>query len=141
MRARSWKLFFPAALATSSAPDWAGAEPAEAPSAAVVTIVASTIMSFLRSLTASFLPSTIKVVPAGTVRSFTPSASESVSYQLMESTGPVYDVLYTFGQDSAAKSGAYGLNVHASRTSWYLEYQRAGGYDIIAGCWPGETQH
>src|SRR5947209_16088698 len=54
-------------------------------------------------------------------------------FVLMESTGPVYDVLYKFGEDTGAKDGAYGLNVHAPPSSWYLEEQRAGGYDLIAG--------
>jgi hypothetical protein len=51
----------------------------------------------------------------------------------MESTGPVYDVLYKFGENDAAKSGAYGPNVHAPRSAWFLEYQRVGGYDVTAG--------
>jgi hypothetical protein len=59
--------------------------------------------------------------------------SEINRFVLMESTGPVYDVLYKFGQDDAAPDGAVGLNQTASRSAWYLEYQRAGGYDVTAG--------
>jgi hypothetical protein len=54
-------------------------------------------------------------------------------FVLMETTGPVYDVLYKDGQDDAAKNGAYGPNISAPRSAWYLEYQRAGAYDLTAG--------
>jgi len=55
------------------------------------------------------------------------------SFVRIESSLPVFDVLYRYGHNDAASNGAYGPNVTAPRSAWFLEYQRAGGYDIIAG--------
>lgn len=51
----------------------------------------------------------------------------------LESSPPVFNVLYKYGQVTVGASGAYGANVRAPRTAWYLEEQRAGGVDIFDG--------
>lgn len=51
----------------------------------------------------------------------------------LENSRPVYDVLYRYGHVDAPPNGAYGPNVTAPRSAWFLEYQRAGGYDLFAG--------
>lgn len=51
----------------------------------------------------------------------------------VETSRPVFNVLYHYGHAAAAPSGAYGPNVTAPRSAWLLEYQRAGGVDVIAG--------
>jgi hypothetical protein len=55
------------------------------------------------------------------------------SFVRVESSLPVFDVLYRYGHNDPAPNGAYGPNVTAPRSAWFLEYQRAGGYDVIAG--------
>src|SRR5438270_8061028 len=50
-----------------------------------------------------------------------------------ESSGPVFNVLYHYGRVTSAANGAYGPNVTARRSAWFLEYQRAGATDVIAG--------
>jgi hypothetical protein len=52
---------------------------------------------------------------------------------MLESTGVVFDVLYRYGHLDSASSGAYGPNVGAPSSRWFLESQRAGGYDVTAG--------
>lgn len=51
----------------------------------------------------------------------------------LESSPPVFDVLYKYGQVEGQPDGAYGANVHASPHAWYIEEQRAGGVDIFDG--------
>lgn len=51
----------------------------------------------------------------------------------LESSTPVYDVLYRYGQVSAASNGAYGANITAPRRAWFIEEQRAGSIDILDG--------
>jgi hypothetical protein len=51
----------------------------------------------------------------------------------LESSTPVFDVLYRYGQNVPDARGAYGPNVTAPASAWFLEYQRAGGSDVIAG--------
>ncbi len=62
----------------------------------------------------------------------TSSVPQSAFYRL-ESSTPVFDVLYRYGQNTPAANGAYGPNTTAPRSDWYLEYQRAGDTDVIAG--------
>lgn len=51
----------------------------------------------------------------------------------METNPAVVNVLYRYGQNVSAANGAYGPNVTAPRSAWFLEYQRAGALDIIDG--------
>ncbi len=51
----------------------------------------------------------------------------------MESGTAVFDVLYRYGQNVPDARGAYGPNITAPSSAWFLEYQRAGGTDVIAG--------
>lgn len=55
------------------------------------------------------------------------------AFLTLESSTPVFDVVYRYGEARAASNGAYGGNVSASRSHWYVETQRAGAVDIIAG--------
>jgi hypothetical protein len=57
----------------------------------------------------------------------------STRFVRMESSTPVFDVLYRYGQNVPDANGAYGANTTAPRSAWFLEYQRAGGTDVIAG--------
>jgi hypothetical protein len=68
-----------------------------------------------------------------------PHAPGVSAFVALESSTPVFDVLYRYGQNTAASNGAYGPNITAPRTSWYVEYQRAGGTDVIAGVLRGDT--
>ena len=61
------------------------------------------------------------------------SAGDGSSFVRLESSAPVFDVLYRYGQNVPDTSGAYGPNTRAPRSAWFLEYQRAGGTDVIAG--------
>jgi hypothetical protein len=62
------------------------------------------------------------------------SASPGIrAYLSMEMSPLLWDVIYQYGQSKAAANGAYGPNVTAPRSNWFLEYQRAGGQDVIAG--------
>ncbi len=51
----------------------------------------------------------------------------------VESSAPVYDVLYWAGQNTPAANGAYGPNISDPASSWFLEYQRAGAIDVLDG--------
>jgi hypothetical protein len=51
----------------------------------------------------------------------------------IESSKPVFDVLWKYGAVGAAPSGAYGANINAPRSAWYIEEQRAGVTDVIDG--------
>lgn len=51
----------------------------------------------------------------------------------VESSAPVFDALYRYGQNVPDSRGAYGPNTTAPASAWFLEYQRAGGTDVIAG--------
>ncbi len=51
----------------------------------------------------------------------------------MESSTAVFDALYRYGQNVPDARGAYGPNTTAPPSAWFLEYQRAGGTDVIAG--------
>jgi hypothetical protein len=42
-------------------------------------------------------------------------------------------VVYRYGSNVPAADGAYGPNVTAPLSAWFLEYQRAGALDVIAG--------
>jgi hypothetical protein len=55
------------------------------------------------------------------------------SFVRLESSPTVIDVLYRYGHNDPAPNGAYGPNATAPGSAWFLEYQRAGGYDIVAG--------
>ncbi len=61
------------------------------------------------------------------------ATASSSPFVRIESSAPVFDVLYRYGQNVPDARGAYGLNSAAPRSAWFLEDQRAGGYDIIAG--------
>jgi len=51
----------------------------------------------------------------------------------IESSAPVFRVLYQYGQNTPAANGAYGPNISDPASSWYLEYQRAGAIDVLDG--------
>ncbi|MBV9281101.1 MAG: hypothetical protein JOZ41_13550, partial [Chloroflexi bacterium] len=55
------------------------------------------------------------------------------SFVRVETSTPVVDVLYRWGQVDAASGGAYGPNATAPRSAWFLEYQRAGAVDVVDG--------
>jgi hypothetical protein len=55
------------------------------------------------------------------------------AYVRLESSTAVVDVIYRYGHNDPAPSGAYGVNIKAPHTAWYLEEQRAGGTDVIGG--------
>jgi hypothetical protein len=61
------------------------------------------------------------------------SGSGVAAFVRVESSEPVYDVLYRYGQNVPAANGAYGPNVTAPRTAWFVEYQRAGAIDVEDG--------
>jgi hypothetical protein len=71
--------------------------------------------------------------PAGATIPTTPSGLASTPFVKMELSTPVFDVLYQYGENVPAGNGAYGPNSTAPRSAWFLEYQRAGGTDVIAG--------
>lgn len=48
----------------------------------------------------------------------------------LERNPAVFDVLYRYGQIAGAPDGAYGPNVTAPRSAWFLEAQRAGATDL-----------
>lgn len=51
----------------------------------------------------------------------------------VESSRPVFDVLWKYGHVDPAPNGAYGANVNAPRSAWFIEEQRAGATDVIDG--------
>lgn len=51
----------------------------------------------------------------------------------VETSPTIFNVLYRWGQIVPEPDGAYGPNVVARRSAWYVEYQRAGSTDVIAG--------
>jgi hypothetical protein len=52
----------------------------------------------------------------------------------LESSTPVVNVLYRYGQASGvAADGAYGANLRAPASAWFLEEQRAGAVDLYDG--------
>ncbi|GAC1398624.1 MAG: hypothetical protein NVSMB52_12160 [Chloroflexota bacterium] len=51
----------------------------------------------------------------------------------LESSTPVFEVLYRYGRNDPAGNGAYGANISAPPTAWFLEEQRAGGIDVMDG--------
>lgn len=56
-----------------------------------------------------------------------------------ETSTLLVNVLYRYGRTTAAANGAYDVNVHAPRSHWYMEAQRAGATDVIAGVVRGDT--
>lgn len=87
-------------------------------------------------LLAGFLALALHLGPAPAVDTSTAAGmttGASSPFIHMESSTPVFDVLYRYGQNVPAATGAYGPNISAPRSAWYLEYQRAGGTDVIAG--------
>jgi hypothetical protein len=67
------------------------------------------------------------------------ASSGVASYVRTESSSDVVNVLYRYGHNDPAASGAYGVNVAAPAHHWYIEEQRAGGTDVTAGCIRGDT--
>jgi hypothetical protein len=55
------------------------------------------------------------------------------SYLQVETSDPVVNVLYKYGSLHPAANGAYGSNVTAPPTAWFVEEQRAGATDVIDG--------
>src|SRR5437588_7423344 len=55
------------------------------------------------------------------------------TFTRVESSPPVFDVLWKYGHVDPVPSGAYGANVNAPRSAWFLEEQRAGATDVIDG--------
>ena len=68
-----------------------------------------------------------------TMASAVPSHSGIHAFMHVEGSQPVYEVLWKYGQVDAATNGAYGANLAAPRSSWFLEEQRAGATDVIDG--------
>lgn len=60
------------------------------------------------------------------------------AYLRVESSQPVFNVLYRYGRVDAAPNGAYGPNATAPASHWYVEYQRAGATDVISGVLRGD---
>ena len=91
-------------------------------------------------LLAGFLAVALRMGPApavefsaGATIPAAPSTLASTPFAKVESSTSVFDVLYQYGENVPAANGAYGPNVTAPRSAWFLEYQRAGGTDVIAG--------
>ncbi len=51
----------------------------------------------------------------------------------MEVSAPVFNTQYHYGKITPASNGAYLQNVGSSRSSWYIEDQRYGETDVVAG--------
>lgn len=74
----------------------------------------------------AFIP--LLLLPARSA--FTPHSSHFIA---VETSPPVYDVLYKYGQVEGAANGAYGANIKAPAHAWFIEEQRAGSVDVIDG--------
>lgn len=70
---------------------------------------------------------------SATARSTAGAQGGLPAFLRIESSAPVFDVLYRYGQVTPAPDGAYPPNTTDPRTAWYLEYQRAGAVDVIDG--------
>lgn len=86
-----------------------------------------------RALSLAFLAVAALWAPSATAFASTPPATGVPAYVRVESSAPVVNVLYRYGHNDAAASGAYGVNATAPRSAWFIEEQRAGGTDVIAG--------
>lgn len=68
-----------------------------------------------------------------------PSPSRSIwrvpetAFLRTETSAQVISVLYRYGANAPGARGAYGSNLTAPKSDWYLEDQRAGGLDVIDG--------
>jgi hypothetical protein len=94
------------------------------------------ILFALAVAAALFLPHSLPAGSSGTEASPAPVPAEKPGPNALvwlESSTPVVDVLYRYGQAIGAAGGAYGANVRAPRSAWYLEEQRAGAVDIYDG--------
>ena len=74
----------------------------------------------------------LAIVPAAPSAAAT-SSSGLAAFVRLEESAPVFGVLYRYGKVTPAADGAYGPNVTAPRSAWFLEYQRAGSTDVIGG--------
>jgi hypothetical protein len=100
-------------------------------------------MGMRRLLLLLFALGSIAVLPTRTVLAdannevpvaISPSWPSGVqSFLKMEESQAVFNVLYHYGKVKAAAGGAYGPNLTAPKTAWYVEYQRAGNVDVTAG--------
>ena len=61
------------------------------------------------------------------------SLAQIRSFLRVETSDSVVEVLYKYGSVHATTSGAFGENVSAPPTAWFVEEQRAGATDVIDG--------
>lgn len=94
-----------------------------------------------RSLILFALAALWLVAPLGHARASQKASQGSLArFVQIEGSTPVYDVLWRYGHVDAAPSGAYGVNVKAPRSAWYIEEQRAGATDVIDGVFRHEPE-
>lgn len=55
------------------------------------------------------------------------------SYLTVETSPDIFNVQYHYGRVTPAANGAYGPNITDPPTDWYIEDQRYGDTDVIAG--------
>lgn len=79
---------------------------------------------------ARFQADTVGDAPGARAQS---AQSGVTAFVRMETSTPVIDVLYKYGKVDVGPNGAYGPNVTAPHSAWFLEYQRAGNVDVIDG--------
>jgi hypothetical protein len=75
-------------------------------------------------------------LPAAAERSYPIPATLSPGvrdFLRIETSSGVFSVQYHYGHVDPAPNGAYLSNINAPRTAWYIEDQRYGDIDVIAG--------
>lgn len=60
-------------------------------------------------------------------------AAGAATLEKLEDSVTVYGSVYRYGSNGSASDGAYGANIGAPARAWFLEEQRAGGLDVMAG--------
>lgn len=89
-------------------------------------------------ITICFTPSARSVYAGSSIEIFYPISASSWpsgvrAFLRVETSPAVYNVLYRWGENVPDANGAYGPNGTAAPSAWYLEYQREGSTDVIAG--------
>jgi hypothetical protein len=87
----------------------------------------------LAALLSAFVPG------RGATAARLPSAGVS-TFVGVEKSAPVYDVLWRYGHNDAAPNGAFGVNIKAPHSAWFIEEQRAGATDVIDGVFRHEPE-
>lgn len=104
------------------------------PSAHPTDTLVPSLASHSATLIAGARATLARVVPAPPSSAHRSGRSSRVAAMVsVETSAPVYDVLYWAGQNTPAANGAYGPNITDPASAWYLEYQRAGAIDVLDG--------